>query len=164
MNRVEKKFRWCLKKGEQGGKHRGLRKITPNKEESNEYIKKALHNLDAMVDFSERYSDWSISAAFYAMYHSLLAVLYKLGYESRNQECTINAVEYFIDKGILDIDKSLIEMVRSAKEIGLWDAKTLREDFQYGTETEAEETVLKDLMDNAKEFVERIQVALKGIG
>lgn len=160
MGRVEKKFKWCLGKGK-GKKHRGLKKIEPDEREVEGHIDKALHNLKAMGDFSEKYSDWSVSAAFYAMYHSLLAILYKLGYESRNQECTITAIEHFIKNGTLEIDTKYITMIRSTQEIVPDDAKTLRENFQYGTEIEITQAKLKTLMDNAKEFVDKMRAVVE---
>jgi len=40
------------------------------------------HNLRA-ADYNIKggFSDWGVSQSYYAMYHSLLAVLFKLGYE-----------------------------------------------------------------------------------
>ncbi|OGJ19936.1 hypothetical protein A3K73_03170 [Candidatus Pacearchaeota archaeon RBG_13_36_9] len=43
------------------------------------------------------YSDWSASAAFYSLYHCLLALLVKFGYQSRNQSCTFAFVEELIN-------------------------------------------------------------------
>ena len=43
--------------------------------------------------FDGNKTDWVASTAFYAMYHALLSILYKLGYESRNQECSLVATE-----------------------------------------------------------------------
>ena len=49
MDITERKFSWCLEKGKKGGrKHRGLRKIKPDKDEADNHIKKALHNLEAV--------------------------------------------------------------------------------------------------------------------
>jgi len=163
MGNIEKKFKWCLGKGKGEKKHKGLRKIEPNEKEVESHIKKALHNLDAMTDFSEKYQDWAVSAAFYAMYHSLLAILYKLGYESRNQECTITAIEYFIKQGVLDIDTEYILMIRSTKEIAGENAKSMREEFQYGTETDVGKTKLKILRNNAKEFVDKMRAVVDEI-
>ena len=58
----------------------------------------SIHNLRA-ADYNIKgdFSDWGVSQSYYSMYHSLLAVLFKLGYESKNHECTINAVEYLIE-------------------------------------------------------------------
>lgn len=164
MEKVDKKFRWCLSKGEgDERKHKGLRKIRPDEKEAEAHVKKALHNLDAMRDFSDKYPDWSISAGFYAMYHSLLAVLYKMGYESRNQECTITAIEHFIKEGVLTIDLKYVEMIRSAKAMTPEDAKTLREEYQYGTKTTISAMRLKTLMINAQEFVDKMRATLKEI-
>ncbi len=157
----ENKFSWCLKQGEKGEKHKGLKKIEPNLEESEKQIKKALSDLNTMQYlYDGNKTDWVASAAFYAMYHSLLAILYKLGYESRNQECTINAVEYFIQKGILSIDKDYIKLIRSLQETEE-DAKKIREDLQYSSKTQLGDKRCLALMSNSKEFVEKMRKALE---
>ena len=164
MGKLDKKFRWCLNKGKgDERKHKGLRKIKPDEKEAKAHIRKALHNLDAMRDFSHKYSDWSISAGFYAMYHALLAILYTMGYESRNQECTITAIEYFIKEGVLAIDLKYIEMIRSVKDMTQEeeDAKSLREEYQYGTETTISKTRLKTLTANAQDFVDKMRAVVK---
>ena len=163
MDTAERKFKWCLEKGKTGKrKHRGLRKIEPDKKEADNHIKKALHNLEA-VDYNIKggFDDWAVSAAFYAMYHSLLAILYKLGYESRNQECTINAVERFIKTGKIKLDSKYIAMIRRADELMGSDAKALREEFQYGTEVEVDDEVLENVENNAKELVEAARVVVE---
>lgn len=164
MEKLDKKFRWCLSKGEgDERKHKGLRRIKPDKKEADAHIKKAVHNLDAMREFSTRYPDWSISAGFYAMYHSILAILYKMGYESRNQECTITAIEYFIKEGVIALDLRYVEMIRSVRDMTPEDAKTLREEYQYGTETTISNARLKNLMSNAQEFVDKMRATVKEI-
>lgn len=165
MDITDKKFRWCLGKGKIGGrKHRGLRRIKPDNQEANNHIQKALHNLEA-VDYNIKggFSDWAVSAAFYAMYHSLLAILYKLGYDSRNQECTINAIEHFIKTGKINLDPKYIAMIRRTDELMGSDAKALREEFQYGTEIEVEHEILENMKSNAKEFVEAARIILEQI-
>ncbi|MBU4311438.1 MAG: HEPN domain-containing protein [Candidatus Omnitrophica bacterium] len=165
MMDTESKFHWCLKKGKIGGrKHRGLRKIKVDQEEANNHIQKALHNLEA-VDYNIKggFGDWAVSASFYAMYHSLLAILCKLDYDSRNQECTINAIEYFIKTGKIKLDPKYIAMIRRTDELMGSDAKALREEFQYGTEIEVEDELLKNTQGNAKEFVEVARIILEEI-
>lgn len=163
MGRIEDVFDWCLKQGEKGD-HKGLRKTDSDKEESERHIKKALHNLKAM-DHNIRggFKDWAVSAAFYAMYHSLLAVLSMFGYESRNQECTITAIEYFIKNKRINLDQKYIEIIRRTSEMMPKDAKMLREEFQYGTEIEIDGEILNQLKNNAKEFVEKVQILLEEI-
>ncbi|MDO8747673.1 MAG: HEPN domain-containing protein [Candidatus Omnitrophota bacterium] len=127
-------------------------------------MQKALHNLKA-VDYNIKgdFGDWAVSAAFYAMYHSLLAILFKLGYDSRNQECTINATDYFIKTSKIKLDTKYIAMIRRTDELMGSDAKALREEFQYGTETEVEDEILESMQNNANEFVESARVILEEI-
>ena len=165
MDNTGRKFHWCLEKGKTGGrKHRGLRKIKPDMQEAENHIQKALHNLKA-VDYNIKggFGDWAVSAAFYAMYHSLLAILFKLGYDSRNQECTINAIDYFIRVGKIKLDPKYVAMIRRTDELMGSDAKALREEFQYGTEIEVEDEILKSMQNNANEFVESARIILEEI-
>lgn len=43
------------------------------------------------------------------------------------------------------------------------DAKSLREEFQYGTETKVNEKLLNELLENSKKIVENIEIALNEI-
>lgn len=158
----EKTFKWCLKKGKPGGKHRGIAKIGPDPKEAAAHIEKAQHNLRAVdYNIAGGFQDWAVSAAFYTMYHALLALLYKLGYESRNQECTLSATEYLISKGRLPFEKRYVAKVRSAADMTTDAAKTLRERFQYGTEVRVNKILLNKLRKDAVEIIEAAQVALE---
>lgn len=97
------------------------------------------------------------------MYHSLLAVLFRLGYESRNQECTINAVYHLIETGKIDMDRKYIEMIRKTSLMLPTDAKLLREEFQYGINVSVDPEVLKTLGKNAIEFVESVHICLESL-
>lgn len=163
MGRIENNFRWCLKQGEKGRKHKGLKKIGKDIANSEEQIRKAESDLETMQYlYDGNKTDWVTSAAFYAMYHALLAVLYRLGYESRNQECTITAIEKFMKDKIISLEQGYIDMIRSLQE-GIEDAKSIREEMQYGSETSIEEERCKRLMGNAKKFVDRIKEVLEEI-
>jgi len=165
MHPIEAKFKWCLEKGKvRGTKHRGLRKIKPDTEEAENHIGKALHNFEAVeYNIKGGFGDWAVSAAFYAMYHSLLAILYKLGYDSRNQSCTINAIEYFIRAEKIKLDLKYITMIKRTDELMGSDAKALREEFQYGTEIEVAYEILENMKGNAKEFVEAVRIVFEEI-
>lgn len=157
MGRIEKTFEWCLKQGKKGEKHKGLKKIKPDFEEAEKQIKKALSDLNTMQYlYDGKKTDWVASAAFYAMYHSLLAILYKIGYESRNQECTINAVEKFIIDKTINLEQDHIDMIRNLQE-DVENAKSIREKMQYGSETSMEKERCEKLMGNAKKFIDRIR-------
>ena len=161
MVKVDNVFNWCLRQGEKGEKHKGMRKLGIDLKKSEEQLKKAESDLQTMdYLFKGDKTDWVASTAFYAMYHSLLALLYKLGYESRNQACTINSIEYFIKQEIIGLEQEYIDIIRSAQEQENRDAKTLREEFQYGTKTSMEDDICKELMTNAKKFVDRIKEVL----
>ncbi|VVB60272.1 HEPN domain protein [uncultured archaeon] len=158
------KFEWCLGKGKAGEKHKGVREIHPDRKEADEHINKALHNLDAMDELHRlgRFSDWVLSTAFYAMYHAALAVLYELGYESRNQECTFTMLEHFIDKKMINVEKEFVWIARGIGEIAAEkDAKTLREEFQYGVKTKAEAKIVGAKMKDARKFVQRMRVVIE---
>lgn len=160
MEKVEKVFHWCLKRGEKGEKHKGLKKLsTSDLKGLKAHLKKAESNLETMQYlYDGEKTDWVASAAFYAMYHALLALLYRFGYESRNQECTINATEYFIKNREIGLEQEYIDLIRLAQEQeNKHDAKTIREEYQYGTETVMENNLCLQLMENARKFVDRIK-------
>ncbi len=159
----EKKFNWCLEQGQKSGKHRGLRKTSPSQEKPQKHIAKALHNLKAFDHNKDEFPDWAVSAAFYAMYHAFLALLFKLGYESRNQECTISTIEYFIESKRIELDRKYVEMIRRTSELIPKDAKLLREEFQYGTAVSVDAEVLNSMRKNAVEFVEAVQICLENL-
>lgn len=155
MSIHKEKLDWCL------ARETRMKKITPNEKLSQEHINKAKHNLRA-ADYNIKggFSDWGVSQFYYSMYHALLAVLFKLGYESKNHECTINAVEYLIEEGKIHLDLKDIAFIRTTEQMTTKDAKSLREEFQYGTETSVNEKLLKELLANTKSVVEKIEIAL----
>ncbi|HII89377.1 TPA: HEPN domain-containing protein [Candidatus Woesearchaeota archaeon] len=141
-----------------------MKKVKPNDKLSEEHINKAKHNLRA-ADYNIKggFSDWGVSQSYYAMYHALLAVLFKLGYESKNHKCTINAVEYFIEERKIRLDLKDIAFIRTTEQMTSKDAKSLREEFQYGTETSVNEKLLRELLEHAKSVVEKVEIALSGL-
>src|SRR3989344_3987357 len=155
MSVYKQKLDWCL------AKETRMKKIISNNKLSQDHINKAKHNLRA-ADYNIKggFSDWGVSQSYYSMYHALLAVLFKLGYESKNHECTINAVEYLIEERKINVDLKDIAFIRTTEQMTSKDAKSLREEFQYGTETTVHEKLLKELLENAKRIVERIEIVL----
>ena len=100
MGHLENKLEWCIRKAKKEGKeHRGLKEIEPDMKKAQKHIEKANHNLKAMLYLLKgNFPDWAVNASFYAMYHCLLGLLAKHGYESKNQECTFTAIEHLIKK------------------------------------------------------------------
>ena len=161
MVQIQNKVEWCLKKAqkelEKGELHRGLIKNFPSLEVARKHLEKAQHNLSAAYFFQKHgYSDWSASAFFYCAYHCFLAILRKYGYESRNQECTLAAIEMLREDGHIKIDPKFIDMLNLAKrsEIDYSIIKT-REEFQYGTEMEyKDEKEFFALVDICKKLID----------
>ncbi len=161
MTRTEDKFNWCLRKGK-GKYHRGIKKVKSSDEESKKHIEKALHNLKAMKhNIKGGFTDWAVNAGFYSMYHSFLAILSKVGYESRNQECTFTTIEHLIDLKKIKLTKKDVKSVRNVSKGVKNDAKTMREDMQYGTKTEIEKEKLEVLEETSKEIVNKVRIVLK---
>ena len=156
MVHLENKLEWCLRKAKkEGEKHRGLKTENPDMKKARRHLAKADHNLKAMLYLIKGgFSDWAISASFYARYHCLLAILAKLGYDSRNQECTFAAVEDLIIKKKLDIDTKLLKKIASFDDVLDKDELVkLREEFQYGAETVYEQEKIRPLIDDTTKFI-----------
>lgn len=165
MGHLENKIRWCINKAKkEGDKHRGLKEVEPDMKKASKHIDKANHNLSAMLYLIKgNFPDWGVNSSFYAMYHCLLAILSKHGYESRNQECTFAAIESLINNKKIDLDIKWLKKIGSFEESRLEGEEIikLREEFQYGTESVIDETKVRQLVDDTKEFIDIVKVLLK---
>lgn len=153
---------------------RGLRLITPNDYLSNGHIKKADHNLIVMTDLSKLgHEDWTVITAYYAMYQSALALLTKIGLQSKDHATTASVLEYFFGK---QISKELIEKFNELKGRKdrieaitieekyinyLWRVKRARETVQYGISITYKETDV--IMSNARDFVTKIKLVISEV-
>ena len=50
---VKDKLAKCLKEGEKGERHKGLKKIEISEERAKEHLNKAIHNFKAMISFQK---------------------------------------------------------------------------------------------------------------
>jgi uncharacterized protein (UPF0332 family) len=158
------KLEKCFEEGKTGKeRHQGLRKIKIEKERINNHLIKAEHNLNSMIYFRKGgFSDWSASAAFYTLYHCLLALISKNGYESRNQKCTFALIEDLIKKGKIKniikedleeiFDKSVDEDLEHSDKI-----LDIRERMQYSTSTEMEDKEFNRLFERTKELFDKLK-------
>lgn len=166
--RIDEKLKKCFDAGHHDGeRHQGLRKIKPNEQLSREYLLKSQHNFAAITIFHDAgYSDWSASAAFYALYHGLLAILAVRGYESRNQSCTFALIEDWIARGeikaitLVDVkemfDKSVKEDLEHSEKI-----LDIREKMQYSAKTTLAEEEFQALKKRTKELFDKIKLELE---
>lgn len=161
MSYLKNKVDWCLKKAErelkEESKNRGLVKITPDITKAREHIEKAEHNLRLMTSLkNSEFSDWCVSAAFYAMYHSLLAILAKFGYESGNQECTFALIFNLVEDESIVFDTALLENIAKIdpkKQVERETITEIREQYQYGTKLSMEDKTYEELLDATKRIL-----------
>jgi len=160
---LKKRLNKCFKEGETGGeRHKGLKKAEPNQNLIDKHLKKAAHNLNAMTDFKNiGYSDWSASASFYALYHCLLALLLKQGYQSRNQNCTFAFVEDLIIKEKISLtvedlkevfDKDVTENLEHSEKI-----LDVREAMQYSFRTSLNDEEFNRLLGRTKLLFDKLR-------
>ncbi len=155
MPNSKDRLTWCLESGKR------MRRIKPNDKLSKEHIEKAKHNLKAAnYNVQGHFDDWAVSQSYYAMYHALLAILFKKGFESKNHECTISTVEFLIENKEINLSMNDIYFIRTTEQMTTKDAKSLREEFQYGTKTDVNKVLLAELLQKSKAIVERIEFIL----
>lgn len=160
MNKAKKEIEECKKAGKRL-KHRGLLKGKPDIEEAKKHLAKAEHDMDGITVFKrDGFSDWSMSAGFYCIYHCFLAIAAKFGYESGNQTCTIALMRFLKEEKKINLDDKFIEML----EYEYMDSVIeMREDYTYGVQISVEDearisklkAVCKELVDVTKEIIFR---------
>lgn len=160
MSHAKNKVEWCLRKAErelnESDTHKGLIKINPNLEKARDHIKKADHYLSATIYLKKgNFSDITASTIFYAIYHCLLAIAAKFGYESRNQECTFALINTLIDDKKINFDKTLLDKISPLDEEEIKEQTTLklREQYQYGTALILEENIYDEQLELAKKII-----------
>lgn len=90
---IEKILRGCFhpKEGRPN-----LHKVPVNTERSKQHIDKAHNNLRAMkLMFDSDLFDWAVICGYYAMYHAVLAALFKIGIRATAHYCAIAAFKEF---------------------------------------------------------------------
>jgi uncharacterized protein (UPF0332 family) len=155
LSKAAKEIEECEKLGKRP-KHRGLLKGVPDVEEAKRHLAKAEHNLIGVTKFREiGFSDWSMSAVFYCVYHCFLAIAAKFGYESGNQACTISLIRFLNEEKKTNLDEKFIKLLeyeQAADEESIID---LREDYTYGVHIAIkDEAKLDELKKNCKELVD----------
>jgi uncharacterized protein (UPF0332 family) len=136
-----------------------LLKGKPDVNEAKKHLAKAEHNLDGVTKFKEiGFSDWSMSAGFYCIYHCFLDIAAKFGYESANQTCTISLMRFLKEENKIHLDEKFIEFLEYeemedvTKEDSVID---MREDYTYGVQISVkDEAKLNDLKKTCKEMLD----------
>ena len=148
INKANKEIKECKTLGKHL-KHRGLLEINADVKKAKDHINKSEHNLKAVRKFNQvGFSDWSITAGFYSIYHCFLAIAVKFGYESRNQTCTIALIEHLNEQGKINVPQKFIDMIKyeEAEERHESTIIEMREEYTYGIETSVKDSEEIDLL------------------
>ncbi len=115
--------------------------VEPSEEVKQAYLKKSQSYLDsAKLLLENKKFEEAISMAYYSMYYSLLALLFRVGIKSENHTSSI-----ILLKELFDLDNS--EILKAKKE---------RVDKQYYVDFEIVESDVKNLIRIAENFNARI--------
>lgn len=167
MSQASKHVAWCLDKAQKEIeecrqqskrlKHRGLLKISPDLEEAGKHLAKAEHNLIGITRFKEiGFSDWSMSAGFYCLYHCFLAIAAKFGYESANQACTISLMRFLKENNQIQLDDKYFRLLgyENFEETNN-SIISLRENYTYGIQISVkDDSKINELKRDCKALVD----------
>jgi len=163
INKAKKEIEECKNQGKKE-RHRGIVKIEPSRSMASKHLEKAKHNLEAFKFLRKnKFSDWSVMAGFYTIYHCLLAISVKFGYETKNQTCTIALIETLQEEGKIKINPDIIEFMKYEEEENSHENSIieLREDYTYGVDLEVKdeqhldkiEKLCVEFIDSVKEII-----------
>jgi len=139
---------WCFKQ------KRGIRVTEPNLNLTKAYLKKAtsaLNTMTATIQINE--TEWTATAAYYARYFALYALLMKFGVKSEIHDCTINIAQLLANHNILS--QKLVDEIEEAKQT--------RIDAQYYVANETNKNQIKHNAEAARKFVLEIEQKIQDI-
>ena len=166
MSKAEHKVRWCLDQAKKqlasGAKHRGLVKVKPDDALAKEYVVKAEHNLEVfLLNSKHGFYDWAINIGFYVTYHCCLAIITKFGYESRNQDCALAAVESLIEEGKISQDfKRYVDAISA--DMGEDKVIPMREKYQYTPIIEIDKQKVEELLGICQDMIKDTKGIVQG--
>ncbi len=159
---IEKILRGCFHP-KQGRPN--LHKVPVNAERSKQHIDKAHNNLRAMkLMFDNDQFDWAVICGYYAMYHAVLAALFKIGIRATAHYCAIAAFkEFYVKRG--KVKPEYISYIKRAKQLEqkyaefLDKAQENRVIEQYGVEIITNDDA-EWIIEDAKDFILKIEEVL----
>ncbi len=142
-----------------------LQKIQVSSERAKQHIEKARNNLRAMKQmFDNDLFDWTIICGYYAMYHAVLAALYKIGIRATAHYCALAAFkEFYVKRG--KVKPEFVTYINRAKQLerkyseSLDKAQENRVIEQYGVEIVTNDDA-EWIVEDAKDFVLKIEEVL----
>ncbi len=142
-----------------------LQKVPVNADRTQQHIDKAHGNLRAMkLMFDGGLFDWTIICGYYAMYHAVLAALYKIGIRATAHYCALAAFkEFYVKRG--KVKPEYVTYIKRAKQLeqkyseSLNKAQENRVVEQYGVEIITNDDA-EWIIEDAKDFVLKIEEVL----
>lgn len=147
MSDSKEHLRWCFQEGQ-------IEVDSPNEMLAEDYLTKAREALE-VTDLLEKnkYYDWSVTAAYYARYFALTALLRRCGLVVKNHACAISLFKFaFVSQG--EVNEKLLNSIKKGK--------SNRVEKQYGI-TRTTDTTAKEQRKNAIDFVTELTGYLEGI-
>jgi uncharacterized protein (UPF0332 family) len=140
MKEIKACFESAMIEERKGRKHKGLLVTEPDIDKAKGYINKAKKNLELCHLYKEQGFDYKLPEEwFYTLYYCALAILSKIGIETRNQRCTALFLKYIKEKKIIDYDDEFIERITVYKEKVKKSDVDAREEARYGSSMSSEE-------------------------
>src|SRR3990170_8119534 len=139
---------WCFKQ------KRGISITEPNQNLTKAYLKKAtsaLNTMTATLQINE--TEWTATAAYYARYFALYALLMKIGVKSEIHDCTINIAQLLANHRILS--QKLVDDIAEAKQT--------RIDTQYYVATQLHQKQIRQNAETARKFVLDIEQTIENL-
>ncbi|MFW6134480.1 MAG: HEPN domain-containing protein [Elusimicrobiota bacterium] len=142
-----------------------LRKVKANPKIAEKHIKKAHQNLRAMrLMYSSDLFDWTVICGYYAMYHAVLASLFKIGIKATAHYCAIAAFKkFYIERD--KVGAEYINYIEKACQLerkyaeSLDSAQQTRVTEQYGVEVFTNDDA-EWIIEDSEEFVLKIEEVL----
>jgi hypothetical protein len=96
--------------------NKGVRIVTPSDNLTKAYLEKSRNVLKSMeVNANAGISEWAISAAYYARYFAVYALLSKIGAKCEIHDCTIALFNYLFGSAV---QADMVEQLRQSSRIG----------------------------------------------
>lgn len=142
-----------------------LHKVPINAERAKQHIDKAHNNLRAMkLMYDNNLFDWAVICGYYAMYHAVLAALFKIGIRATAHYCAIAAFkEFYVKRG--RVKAQYVDYIKRAKQLEqkysefLDKAQEKRVIEQYGVAVITNDDA-EWIIEDAKDFVLKIEEVL----
>jgi len=142
-----------------------LVKVPANIGRARQHMDKANSNLRAMnLMFDNGLFDWTIICGYYAMYHSILASLLKIGIRATAHYCAIAAFKkFYVERG--KVSPEFVLYIKKAKQLEEKYAETLNKAQEERViEQYSVQIITNDdaewIIEDAKDFVLKIEEIL----